>query len=187
MDVFTVIIVGLVATSYILAVHGAIERLHFARSQLIHSVGTFLSTNAVSFTGSGFLVHLLVGVGFTSLYAGIFRLTQPESLTAFLQVGAGIGLAHGTLLSLFLLTDLASIDPDEGDHHRFDIPAVVVNVASHVLYGAVVGSGLGFAAQGGPVVWFAAYAVVLGAAVAGLYLLVIEPITKRRLLKLMLE
>jgi hypothetical protein len=178
MNQLSVAIIGLIGVAFMGGIHLGIERLGMARSQVFAAIATFVSLTPIrSRLVSGF-IHVLAGLLFTWLYAGVFDLLHPLTVGAYVKMGAGLGLAHGLLLSFFLLTDLASVDvQDNGDNRS--LTGALINILSHVGFGAILGLGFGARALTSSFPIFVLIAIGTFAVVAGVYVLALEPVLKR--------
>jgi hypothetical protein len=176
MSIITIVVVGLIATLYMSGAQLAAARTGFVKSDMIEIVGNFLIPEPLRSRALAFFLHLLAGVVFTFVYAYLFSFPELRTIRAYAELGALIGFVHGFLVSYFTVMGLSGYE-DEAEASRSErspstFAGVAANVASHLIFGTLVGLGLGFAQLTGTVWYFAAYAALLGAAAAGFYRLV---------------
>lgn len=173
-----IITVGIVATAFLTAINLGAERLRIIRGSMLHAIGSFVIPEPVRKMPVAGLMHLIAGVLFAGVYAYVFSFVKPVRIPDFISMGMLIGLVHGFFVSFFMMLGFSGLEPDgrvEGRYQRFTFPAAILNVGAHIVFGAVVGVGLGYAALTGTVMWFALYSMAGLVAVAGIVSLIMPP------------
>lgn len=175
MDLMPIVVVGAVATAYMSAVSLAAERLRYVKGTMLQAIGAFLipepmrSTVALSVG-----LHFFAGVAFTVVYAYIFGFVMPAALADFVAVGVLFGLVHGFFTSYFMMLGFSALAPTDGER-PFTFKAAALNVVAHMVFGAMVGLGLGYASLSGAVLWFAVYSLAALIACGVLAMLLVPP------------
>lgn len=167
MSYLVVAAIGLLSTLVMTSVHLIAERTSLGVIDFTKSATAFVLPERLrSGTGLMFVMHALGGVLFVFAYAYVLDFLQPAVLTDYIRVGALGGIIHGFFIGLFFL----AFHPD-GGLDTFHLPSGMLNFATHVLYGLLVGLGLGlYQVQGhvGPFAFGAVLATGLMWAVANL-------------------
>jgi len=159
LDPLTIVVVGLTATAAMSYLHWLAARFGIVKGTLIHAIGSFFIPEPRKSLLLGGILHFLAGIAFAAMYAFIFSFVNPDALRSFAVFGGGLGLVHGYFLSFFLMLGFSGYHP-EARFREFDARAALVHMATHIVYGAFVGLGLGMQAIRGTVVWYALYSVL---------------------------
>lgn len=175
MRVLDIIIVGLIATTYMSLVHLLADRTLIGTRDFLRALGTFMIPEPLRSRGMSLSLHFLAGIFLTAAYGFVFDFIKPEALANFIETGVLIGLAHGFFLGVFFY----GLDPVKGPA-RFRPGAALNNVLSQVVFGVAVGLGLGVTQHTGTVAWFALYGVLGFVTIIGLLLLLGVPRRRRR-------
>lgn len=173
MDWVAVVAVGLVATGFMTLVSVGAGRLGAARSNIVEAIGSFVIPEPIRRQAVAALLHVAAGVGFTAVYAYVFDFIKLERLRDFVAFGLLFGLVHGFFVSYFMLLNFAtfaSVRSDAEDElDRTDgFRTALANVLAHLVFGLVVGVGLGLGALEGHALLFAAYGCASLLAIIGL-------------------
>lgn len=179
LEALPVTLVGIVATAYMTAVNLGAERMRMVRGSMLNAIGTFVIPEPIRSLAVAVLLHFLAGIAFTAVYAYIFDFLEPERLTNFLSIGILVGLVHGFFVSYFMMLGFSALQPGESVR-PFTFTAAFLNVAAHVVFGGMVGLGLGYATLTGTAVWFTVYSLAALVAAAGLAALLLPPLRRFR-------
>ena len=180
MEFVPIVIVGIVATAYMTAVNLGAERFRVVRGSMLHAIGAFVIPEPVRRPLLTVGLHFLAGIAFTAVYAYVFAFLRPASVPDYVSVGVLIGLVHGFFVSYFMMLGFSALQ--QGDMVRpFTFSAAGLNVFAHIVFGAAVGLGLGYAALTGTALWFSVYSASGLIAVVGLGAFLIPPLRRFRL------
>lgn len=172
MDLTTIVALGTVATAYMLGVDAAAVRLGIIRGNLVRAVGTLVIPEPIRSPLSRVVFNVLMGMGFTALYAYLFQVLELSGLRSYMAIGGLIGFAHGFFVSFFFAFGLSSFLT--GDELRpFTATSAAVNTLSHVVFGVLVGLGLGYHALQGTALRYVGFLALAGVAAEGLLLLLV--------------
>lgn len=172
MDFVSLIVLGVVATAYMVGLDAAAVRLGLVRGNMIRAVGTLVIPEPIRSPTTRVAFTVVMGIGFACAYAYLFQVLKLHDLRHYLEIGALVGFAHGFFVSFFFafgFSDLLTAD----ELKPFAVPSAVVNALSHVVFGAVVGLGLGFLAETGSLMRYAGFLALAGVAAEGLLLLLV--------------
>jgi hypothetical protein len=172
MDFVTIVTLGIVATIYMLGFDAAAIRLGLIRGNMIRAVGTLVIPEPIRSPLTRVVFNLLMGIAFCGGYAYLIEVLELETLRDFLSIGVLIGFVHGAFVSFFFAIGISAFL--RGDEVKpFTIPSAVINSLGHVLFGALVGLGLGFYHLEGSAVRYVAFLTVVGIAAEGLLMLLV--------------
>ncbi len=173
MNLLNIVLVGLVATAYMLGFNWAAVRLGLIRGPMIRAVGSLVIPEKFYSPATRVLFNLFVGVLFAAVYAYVFSFVNPPTVRASIELGLLIGFVHGAFVSFFFGMGLSSVQM--GDEVRpFTFAAAGINTLSHLLFGALIGVCLGSLAVHGTAMWSVGY-LALGWAAVGAIVMLLHP------------
>lgn len=172
MDFISILVLGMVATAYMLGLDAAAIRLGLIRGNMIRAVGTLVIPEPIRSPLTRVVFNLVMGIAFAALYAYLFEVLAMHSLRNYLAIGLLVGFAHGFFVSFFFAFGLSAFLT--GDELKpFTIPSAVINSLSHVVFGGIVGLGLGYHALEGSAIRYVAFLSLVGIAAEGLLMLLV--------------
>lgn len=144
---------GILATTILTTVLRASVELHFSRMDFPFILGTIVTADRDRAKLVGMALNFALGLAFALLYAAFFKSVAPPSL----WLGALLGLAHGLFVLIILLPLMPTVHPRMASFTRGPDPTPMleppgflalnygrrtpeINLAAHVLYGAVLGA-----------------------------------------------
>jgi len=139
MHYLVVAILGVLATVVMTSVHMIAERASMGVTDFTRSTTAFVLPERLR--GGAALTYVLQaagGVVFALLYDYVLGFLQPAVILDFVRFGALGGLLHGYFIGLFFM----AFNPD-GGLDTFHLPSGLLNLSTHILFGLVVGLGLG--------------------------------------------
>lgn len=172
MDLITIVVLGVVATVYTLGIEAAAVRLGLVRGNMIGAVGALIIPEPIRslWTRVGF--NIIMGIAFTAAYSYLFVALSLHGLRDFLSIGALVGFVHGFFVSFFILFGLSAF-LTRAEYKPFTASSAVVNTLSHVVFGALVGLGLGYRELDGSVMRYATFLALVAIAAGGLLVLLV--------------
>ena len=172
MDFVTIIVLGMVATAYMLGMDAAAVRLGLIRGNMIRAVGTLVIPEPIRSPLTRVAFNFVMGIAFATAYAYLFEVLKIDDLRGYLQIGALMGFVHGAFVSFFFFVGISAF-MSGGEYKSFTVSSAFVNSLSHVLFGALVGLGLGYYATTGSVMKYAGFLAFAGVAAEGVLLLLV--------------
>jgi len=122
----------------------AIIRFGWARGSMIVALGSLVTKERSGAARVGALLHTIAALVFAALYVLVMVLAGVSGLRAALAAGAGLGFAHGMVVSLLLVWIIAERHP-LAEFRDADLAIGLCHLAGHVAFGAVVGIVAGMA------------------------------------------
>ena len=131
----------------------AASELSLTRMDLPLLLGTAVTDNRRKARAIGYVFHLILGILFAVLYAGFFRIMGHSAWWTGALLGALHGIFTATVLVNVLLpivhprmatpetaaNEIALIEPPGFLMLNYGRSTVLVNLAAHIAYGAIVG------------------------------------------------
>ena len=144
-DVVTILMVGITATTWLMAIRWFLEKFGVVRLGTGRIIGSFLIPWNAKVSAFDFGFQFAIGLGFTYAYAFAFHFVIPDSIWSFIKIGMTVGLVHGFFISLFTVTMGFSGRGTADGTRPFEFVALPANVAAQAIFGAIVGAGYGYA------------------------------------------
>lgn len=152
MNVGSAILGGFLATLVLTTLTAAGRSMGLSRMGMPFILGTMFTPDRKRAEIVGFVLHLLNGWGFAFVYALIFERWSRSGLL----LGSGLGLAHGVVVLVALLPLVPEIHPRMATEEQGPDPTraleppgflglnygrrtPVLELAAHVVYGAIIG------------------------------------------------
>jgi hypothetical protein len=134
-------VLGGIAMEAVLWVIGAAG---WAKADMIVALGSLLTKSRQNAWRVGALVHFLSAIGFALGYAALMLALGYTRMPTAMMFGAGVGFAHGLIVSLGLVWIVAERHPLE-EFNEAGLAIGLSHIVGHVVYGAVVGFVVGVA------------------------------------------
>ncbi len=110
----------------------------WAKADMIVALGGLLTKSRVNARRVGVLVHAVAAMVFALAYAAVMVRLGYTQMPEAMLLGAGIGFAHGLIVSLGLVWVVAERHPLE-EFNEAGLAIGLSHLVGHVAYGAVVG------------------------------------------------
>jgi hypothetical protein len=111
---------------------------------MIVALGSLFTKSRQSAWRVGATIHAFSAIGFAMIYALLMVTMHTTAMPRSMMLGAGIGFAHGLLVSLGLVWVVAEQHPLE-EFNDAGLAIGLSHIVGHVVYGAVVGFVVGIA------------------------------------------
>ncbi len=108
-----------------------------AHGSMVLALGGLLTRSRARAFRVGAMVHGIAGVGFALIYVWVMGSLGYTHFPRVLEVGLGLGLVHGLLVSLALVWVVADHHPLE-EFKEADLAIGLSHFVGHVAYGAAV-------------------------------------------------
>ncbi len=153
MTIWSELVAGFVGTIVLTTAMRAATQLGLTRMDLSFLLGTIVTENRTRAKAWGYTFHFLIGIVFALGYAAVFRVVGYSTW----WLGALFGVVHALFMSTVLVNVLlpvvhprmatpetaadetALIEPPGFLMLNYGRRTVLVTIASHILYGAIVG------------------------------------------------
>ena len=114
----------------------AFDKVGLANGDMIRAVGSLLTKSYENSLLPGLIVHVILGILFSILYAIVIDLFNIASINKAISYGIAIGLFHGAVVALLLVV--------AAEHHPIKKFQKIISIAAlhwgaHVVYGFIVG------------------------------------------------
>ena len=144
---------GLVGTLVFSTIVKAATEVHLTRMDLALLLGTAVTENRRKARAIGYLMHFILGIAFAEAYVGFFEIIGRSSW----WIGALLGALHAIFTATVLVNvllpvvhprmatpetaanEIALIEPPGFLMLNYGRSTVLVSLAAHVAYGAIVG------------------------------------------------
>jgi hypothetical protein len=133
---------GLVGGVAMLFVMALMTQAGLARGNMVIALGGLITRSRQTAWRAGLIAHAISAVAFSLIYLWLIHLLGPMSLIRVIAVGAGIGGAHGLMVSLMLVWVVAEGHPFE-EYNEAGLAVGLSHLLGHIVYGAVVGLAIG--------------------------------------------
>ena len=121
-----------------------IGRAGWAKADMIVALGSLLTKSRESAWRVGAIVHFMSAIGFAMVYTALMLTLGYTKMPSSMMLGAGVGFAHGLVVSLGLVWVVAEQHPLE-EFNEAGLAIGLSHIVGHVVYGAVVGLVVGIA------------------------------------------
>ena len=109
---------------------------------MVRALGSFINRSEKNAVGVGTFAHLVFGAMFGTLYAALLVQMGANFLPVALFTGLGFGFVHGLFSSYAMMFVMMEYHPVE--RYRSSTFSIgVLYLIAHVIYGGVVGVGVG--------------------------------------------
>lgn len=140
----TTLLAGVLAGVAMEGVLWVVGTAGWAKADMIVALGSLFTKSRETAWRVGATLHVVAAIGFAMLYALAMLALGYTHLPAAMLVGAGIGFAHGLVVSLGLVWIVAEQHPLE-EFNDAGLAIGLSHLLGHVVYGAVVGLVIGVA------------------------------------------
>jgi hypothetical protein len=110
----------------------------WAKANMIVALGSLFTRSREAAFRVGLILHAVAGIGFAMLYTLLMMKLGYTDMPHSMVIGAGVGFAHGLIVSLGLVWVVAEQHPLE-EFNEAGMAIGLSHILGHVAYGAVVG------------------------------------------------
>lgn len=132
-------VAGMVGAASMSVVMGAIHASGYANADMIRALGSLVTRRSEGSFATGLGIHLLSGMLFAIPYTAILGAFPAMSLLMSTGLGGVMGLMHGLVMSLALLSVVSRRHPLER-FREAGVEVAIAHIAGHVAYGLAVGA-----------------------------------------------
>lgn len=105
---------------------------------MVVALGSLLTRTLDNAFLVGALVHATAAIVFSTIYSLLMLVAGFSSLPETLMLGLGLGIIHGTVVSLMLVWVVSDTHPIE-EFRRASLTVGLCHLAGHIAFGATVG------------------------------------------------
>ena len=132
-------VAGLVGATSMSLVMGAIHASGYANADMIRALGSLVTRRSEGSFPMGLGIHLVSGMLFAIPYTAVLGGFPAMSLLMSSALGGVMGLVHGLVMSLALLSVVARRHPMER-FREAGFEVAIAHVVGHAAYGVAVGA-----------------------------------------------
>lgn len=140
----TAIVAGVLGGLAMEGVLWIVGRGGWAKADMIVALGSLFTKTRDNAWRVGATIHTFSAIAFAMIYALIMVALHTTGMPMAMMLGAGIGFAHGLIVSLGLVWVVAEQHPLE-EFNDAGLAIGLSHIVGHVVYGAVVGFVVGVA------------------------------------------
>lgn len=159
-DFPTILIVGAVATVYVIGFQQFFAKDHWLRPRMARTIGTMLIPDAPNSVAVDIVIQTILGVITAAAYSFVYHFLKPDTVWDFATKGIMIGVVHATFISFFVNMGFSPISTRDISLTRM----TALNIASQALFGGIVGMGFGYYTLTADFWRFLAWSIIVGLA-----------------------
>lgn len=141
---FTAVIAGIFGGLAMEVVLWVVGRGGWAKADMIVALGSLFTHARESAWRVGATIHAFAAIGFAMVYTLLMIALHNTAMPLSMMLGAGIGFAHGLIVSLGLVWVVAEQHP-LNEYNDAGLAIGLSHILGHVVYGLVVGFVVGVA------------------------------------------
>ena len=141
MNLFQILLVGLLGTSVMTACLYTLHWSGFANGDMIRAIGSAITKRYEGSFWPGLGIHYASGIIFAGIYVYILSLVPPLADSQVMKMaglGALLGFVHGLVVSMGLLIVVAEHHPME-QFREAGFGVAILHLAAHVVFGGIIG------------------------------------------------